>query len=157
MLHSKYIVLLISIFLLVANCNNKKVSSNHGFKALEVKMNKISINESNKNDILKIIGPPSFKSGFDNNLWFYVERRKTNQPLRKLGIKKIEINNTLALQFDNTGILQNKKIVKKDQMNDLKFSNVSTQKDFKQNNFLFNVFSSLREKMNAPSKKRISE
>ena len=120
-------------------------------------MNKISINESNKNDILKIIGPPSFKSGFDNNLWFYVERRKTNQPLRKLGIKKIEINNTLALQFDNTGILQNKKIVKKDQMNDLKFSNVSTQKDFKQNNFLFNVFSSLREKMNAPSKKRISE
>ena len=42
-------------------------------------------------------------------------------------------------------------------MNDLKFSNVSTQKDFKQNNFLFNVFSSLREKMNAPSKKRISE
>tara|TARA_B100001121_G_C18524077_1_gene542742 strand:+ start:187 stop:660 length:474 start_codon:yes stop_codon:yes gene_type:complete len=157
MFHSKYIVLLISIFLLVANCNNKKVSSNHGFKALEVKMNKISINESNKNDILKIIGPPSFKSGFDNNLWFYVERRKTNQPLRKLGIKKIEINNTLALQFDNTGILQNKKIVKKDQMNDLKFSNVSTQKDFKQNNFLFNVFSSLREKMNAPSKKRISE
>tara|TARA_Y100001936_G_C15611172_1_gene426726 strand:+ start:74 stop:547 length:474 start_codon:yes stop_codon:yes gene_type:complete len=157
MLHSKYIVLLISIFLLVANCNNKKVSSNHGFKALEVKMNKISINESNKNDILKIIGPPSFKSGFDNNLWFYVERRKTNQPLRKLGIKKIEINNTLALQFDNTGILQNKKIVKKDQMNDLKFSNVSTQKDFKQNNFLFNVFSSLREKMNAPSKKRLSE
>ena len=157
MFHSKYIVLLISIFLLVANCNNKKVSSNHGFKALEVKMNKISINESNKNDILKIIGPPSFKSGFDNNLWFYVERRKTNQPLRKLGIKKIEINNTLALQFDNTGILQNKKIVKKDQMNDLKFSNVSTQKDFKQNNFLFNVFSSLREKMNAPSKKRLSE
>ena len=143
--------------MLVANCNNKKISSNHGFKALEIKMNKISINESNKNDILKIIGPPSFKSKFDNNLWFYVERRKTNQPLRKLGIKKIEINNTLALQFDNNGILQNKKIVKKDQMNDLKFSNVSTQKDFKQNNFLFNVFSSLREKMNAPSKKRISE
>ena len=40
-------------------------------------------------------------------------------------------------------------------MKELKFAKDTTEKDFTTNNFLFNVFSSLREKMNAPSRKTI--
>lgn len=155
MFHKIYIILLISIFIIVSNCNNKKVSSNHGYKALDIKIKKIYVNKTNKNDVVKIIGPPSFKSNFDDNIWYYVERRKTNQDLKKLGIKKIEINNTLSLKFNNFGILVEKKIIPISEMKELKFAKDITEKDFTTNNFLFNVFSSLREKMNAPSRKTI--
>ena len=39
-------------------------------------------------------------------------------------------------------------------MNDVKYLKKITQKDFKNDNFLYGVFSSLREKINAPAKNR---
>ena len=39
-------------------------------------------------------------------------------------------------------------------MNDIKFSKDITEKEFKQNDVLFKVFSSLREKANAPARNR---
>ena len=147
----KYIYLF--LLLITIGCSSTKVSNNHGYKSLDLKFKKIQVNKTNKNDLIKIIGPPSSKSDFDTNKWFYIERRKTNQSLLKLGIKKIEINNILIVQFNNKGILIDKKIIDKNKMNDLKFVKSVTEKDFAQNNFLFNIFSSLREKMNAASKK----
>ena len=38
-------------------------------------------------------------------------------------------------------------------MNKLKFAEDVTQKEFKKNNFIFNIFTSMREKMNSASKK----
>tara|TARA_B100000700_G_C14427383_1_gene570992 strand:+ start:60 stop:506 length:447 start_codon:yes stop_codon:yes gene_type:complete len=147
----KYIYLLLLI--ITIGCSSTKVSNNHGYKSLDLKFKKIQVNKTNKNDLIKIIGPPSSKSDFDPNKWFYIERRKTNQSLLKMGIKKIEINNILIVQFNTKGILIDKKIIDKNKMNDLKFVKSVTEKDFTQNNFLFNIFSSLREKMNAASKK----
>ena len=92
------------------SCKTNKVSQNHGYKALELKHDIIKVNTSNKNDILSIIGPPSSKSDFNENKWFYIERRKTNQSLIKLGIKKIEKNNILIVEFDKMGILIKKEI-----------------------------------------------
>ena len=115
---------------------------------------KISINSSNKNDILKIIGPPSSISNFDKNLWFYIQTKKENQSLLKLGIKKIEENNVLMVKFDNKGILAEKKILKLNDMNKVKFVKDTTEKKYKQNNTLYNVLSSLREKANASIKNR---
>ena len=147
----KYIYLI--IILLTIGCTSNKVSKNHGYKSLELKYQKIYINKSNKNDLIKLIGPPSSKSDFDNNKWFYIERRKTNQSLMKLGIKKVEINNILIVKFNKVGILIDKKIIDKNKMNDVKYVKSITEKDFTQNNFLFNIFTSMREKMNAASKK----
>ena len=147
----KYIYLI--LLLLTISCTSNKVSKNHGYKSLELKYEKIHVNKANKNDLLEIIGPPSSKSDFDENKWFYIERRKTNQSLIKLGIKQIEINNILIVQFNNMGILIDKKIIDKNEMNDVKFVKSITDKDFKQNNFIFNIFSSMREKMNAASKR----
>jgi len=130
------------------------MSNNHGFSSLQVKYEKITINKSNKNDILSIIGPPSSISSFDKNKWFYIQRAKTNQSLFKLGIKKIEKNNILVVAFNERGILEDKVILDKNNMNDVKFVKEITKKEFKQNDFLFKLLSSFREKANAPSRNK---
>ena len=149
----KYIYLLLLI-LLITSCSSNKVSKNHGYKSLDIKYKRVQVNKSNKNDIIEIIGPPSSKSDFEENKWFYIERRKTNQSLAKLGNKKIEVNNILILKFNNKGILIDKQILNKNQMNEVKFVKSTTEKDFTQNNFLFNIFTSMREKMNSASRKK---
>ena len=69
----------IFLFFFTLNCTSNKVSNNHGFISLEAKYNKITVNKTNKNDILDIIGPPSSISDFDKNKWFYIQRIKQNQ------------------------------------------------------------------------------
>ena len=145
-------ILFILLFLFTLNCTTNKVSKNHGFKLLEQRFDKIIINQTNKNDIMSIIGPPSTKSDFNENIWFYIERRKTNQSLIKLGIKKIEKNNILMVEFNDRGILKNKKLFDLNNMNDIKYVKSITQKEFKNNNFIYNIFTSIREKINAPSR-----
>tara|TARA_B100001540_G_C15658479_1_gene574446 strand:+ start:100 stop:504 length:405 start_codon:yes stop_codon:yes gene_type:complete len=130
------------------------VSNNHGFISLQAKFEKITINKTNKNDILKIIGPPSSISNFDKNKWFYIQTKKENQSLFKLGIKKIKKNNILIVKFNNKGILEKKIILNLNDMNDVKYSKDITEKEFKQNNTLYKIFSSLREKANAPTRNR---
>ena len=147
-------IFFVFLFLFTLNCSSNKVSNNHGFKSLQEKFKKITINKTNKNDMLKIIGPPSSVSNFNKNKWLYIERMKTNQSIFKLGIKKINKNNILIVEFNNKGILKNKKILKLNDMNDIEYVKAITEKDFKQNNILFNILSSLREKANAPIKNR---
>ena len=147
-------ILILFIFLFTLNCSTNKVSKNHGFKSLETKFEKIVINQTNKNDIIDLIGPPSTKSDFNKNKWFYIESRKTNQSLFKLGKKKIEKNNILMVEFNNRGILTNKKIFDMDDMNEIKYVKSLTHKEFKQNNFLYNILTSVREKINAPARNR---
>ena len=147
-------IFIIFIFLFTLNCSSNKVSNNHGFISLQTKFEKITVNKTNKNDIINIIGPPSSISSFDNNKWFYIQRIKTNQSLFKLGVKKIEKNNILVLKFNNRGILNDKKILNINDMNDIKFSKDITEKEFKQNDMLFKIFSSIREKANAPARNK---
>ena len=144
----------ILIFIFIVNCSGNKVSNFHGSKALDLKFEKLIINETNKNDLVRIIGSPSTVSDFDKNKWFYIERLKKNQSIFKLGIKKINKNNILIVEFNNRGLLEDKKILNLNDMNDLKYVENITEKDFEQNNFLFNIFSSLREKANAHTKNR---
>jgi len=146
---------IIILFFFTLNCSTNKVSKNHGFISLETKFENISINKTNKNDIIKIIGPPSSVSNFDSNKWIYIERKKTNQSLFKLGIKKINTNNVLIVKFNNKGLLQYKKILNLDDMNDVKYVKDITSKEFKQNNLLYGIFTSIREKANAPIKNRV--
>ena len=146
--------LFIILFFFTLYCSSNKVSNNHGFISLQSKFEKITVNKTNKNDIFSIIGPPSSVSSFDNNKWFYIQRIKTNQSLLKLGVKKINKNNILIVKFNNKGILSEKNILNINDMNDIKFSKDITEKEFKQNDMLFKIFSSLREKANAPTRNR---
>ena len=148
----KYLYIIILFF--VINCSGNKVSNHHGSKLLYSKYDKIQINVTNKNDLIKIIGPPSSISTFDKNKWFYIERVKTNLSIFKLGKQKIKTNNILILEINQYGILENKSIINIDEMNNIKFVKTTTTKDFEDKNLLYDVFSSLREKINAPVRKK---
>ena len=141
------------IFLFTLNCSINKVSNTHGLRFLENKFEKIQLNKSNKNDLRKIIGPPSSVSKFDD-IWIYIERKKINQSLVKLGKKKINKNNIIVLEFNKKGLVSDKKLLNLDNMNDLKILEKKTSKKFKQDNFMFNFLSTLREKINAPTRKK---
>ena len=147
-------IILVFIFIFVVNCSSNKLSNNHGLISLQAKYDKIIINKTNKNDILKIIGPPSSISNFDKNKWFYIQTKKENQSLFKLGIKKIKKNNVLVVTFNSKGILEEKKILKKQDMNDIKYVKDTTEKDYKQSNTIYKILSSLRQKANSSVRNR---
>ena len=148
----KYLYLLLLIF--IVNCSGNKVTNYHGVKLLDKKIDKIEINITNKNDLIKLIGNPSTISDFDENRWYYFERLKTNQSLIKLGNQKIKKNNVLIVDLDDYGIVKNKKLLNIDDMNDVKKLSAITEKDFENKDILYGVFSSLREKINAPARNR---
>ena len=148
----KYIFLFFFIFII--NCTGNKVSNYHGTKKLDTVYKNIKLNESNKNDLIRLMGPPSTVSDFDKNKWLYIERLKTTQSIIKLGKQKLMKSNVLIVELNNKGILINKKLLNLENMNDIKYLEDTTEKDFKNNNFMYGVLTSLREKINAPAKNR---
>ena len=146
--------ILIILLIITTSCSGNKISNNHGFVSLENKFEKIVINKTNKNDLVKKIGYPSSVSDFNNNVWFYIERKKTNSSLIKLGKKKINKNNIIIVKFNNKGLVINKKIVDLNDMNKIQYVKKNTQKEFEQDNTIYNIFSTLREKINAPARNR---
>ena len=122
----KYIIIVICVFIL--SCSSNKVVKKHGTSSLENKSKKIVISKSNKNDVIDLLGPPSTKSSFDENVWIYIERKKVNQSIFKLGKKRIEKNNVLVVTLSNKGILKNKSFYKLNDMNDLEFNKKNNTK-----------------------------
>ena len=151
MFHSKIIYFF--IFLLISNCSVRTASNIHGISSLENKYKDIIINKSNKNDIKIILGPPSVISNFDKNLWIYLERKKTNQSIFKLGVQKIEKNNVLVIYLNEIGIVSKKEFYDVNDLNNLKFSKNTTENIYDRDSYLYNLLTSLREKINSPFQK----
>tara|TARA_Y100000816_G_C25823247_1_gene430729 strand:+ start:196 stop:657 length:462 start_codon:yes stop_codon:yes gene_type:complete len=148
-------ILLLS-FIFLASCSLNKVILHHGVHNLKEKQSKLRINYTNKNDIIKLIGPPSTKSTFDNDVYIYIERKTSSSKLTKLGKKKLLSNNVLVLELDKTGILLSKKFYNKDDMNDLNFDENETSINYSKRSFIYNFLSSIRQKIDDPlGKKRI--
>jgi len=112
------------------------------------------VNQSNKNDILKLLGSPSSKSTFDNDLWIYIERKTDNSSLLKFGKEKILLNNVLILEINSMGILEKKEFLDQDDMKNIKFTEQTTENQYKKNSFLYDFLSSMRQKINDPLGKR---
>jgi len=148
-------ILLLSIFLL-SSCTLNKVVQHHGVHNLEFKQEKLKINKTNKNDIIEIIGPPSTKSTFDNDLYIYIERKTSGSKLIKMGKKKIIKNDVLVLEIDKKGILVAKKFYNKNDMNEIVFDEDITGVNYSKRSFIYNFLTSLRQKIEDPlGKKRI--
>ena len=147
-------IILIFLFLFTISCSLNKVNNNHGVLSLEKKFNKIKVKQSNSNDIFSIFGPPSTKSNFDTNILFYIERKKTNRSIFKLGNQKIVKNNVVVLELDSKGLLIKKEIFDLNNMNKYKFSQNATEKQYTKDSNLSGIFRSLREKIDAPSKRK---
>ena len=121
---------------------------------LEKKQSSLLINKTNKNDIIEILGYPSTKSKFDNDIWIYIERKQKQSKLTNLGKMTIYKNDVLVLEIDSYGILKKKEFFNKDDMNSLKIVKATTEKGFKRNNFIYSFMSSMRQKINDPLNKR---
>mgnify|MGYP001194691547 FL=1 len=126
----------------------------HGVHFLEKKHEKLVINSSNKNDVLKLLGEPSTKSTFDNDVWIYIERKVSTGKIYYLGKEKLIVNNVLVLELNNMGLVASKKLYKKDDMNKLTFAENSTDPKYRKRSFVYDFLSSMRQKINDPLGKR---
>ena len=116
----------------------------------------MKLNETNKNDIFSIIGPPSTKSTFDNDIYIYIERKTSSSKLTKLGKKKLLRNNVLVLEVDTKGILVSKKFYNIEDMKKMKFDETVTEINQSRKSFIYNFLYSVRQKIDDPlGKKRI--
>ena len=149
-------LILILLIILQSNCTLNKVVQKHGVNNLENKQSKLKINYSNKNDIIELIGPPSTKSTFDNDIYIYIERKTSGTKLTTLGKKKLITNNVLILEINSNGILISKKFYDKNDMQNIDFDQDITTVNKSQKSFIYNFLYSVRQKINDPlGKKRI--
>ena len=138
----------------ITNCTLNKVIKHNGVHFLDKKQTKLVVQISNKNDIVKLLGPPSTKSTFDNDLWIYIERSIGSSKLSKLGKKTLLKNNVLILEIDNRGLLSKKIFLNKDSMNKVNFSKENTKMTLTQKSFIYDFLSSVRKKMNSTQSKK---
>ena len=141
----------------LTNCKLNEVNKTHGSLNLDKKHKKLELSVSNKNDIVILLGPPSTVSQFDNNTWYYIERKVTNTSIFTLGREKVLKNNVLVLELDKNGVLKTKEFLKFDDMKDIKFSKNTTDSNIVNKNFLYNFFNSVRQKINEPIKKSVQK
>ena len=137
-------------FLFIVNCKLTKIEDNHGVNFLEKKQQQLTINVTNANDVIELIGPPSTKSTFNNDLWIYIERRKTGTKLSNLGRKDILANNVLLLEFNSKGLLSKKELFNINDMKKIKFIEDETELAYSKKSFVYDFLSSMRQRMNDP-------
>ena len=140
-------IFIILTFILITNCQLKQPIKYHGINYLENREKALNISKSNKNDVIKLIGKPHYKSIKSENVWFYLERKITRGEMHKLGQNILEKNNILELQFDKYGLLISKKLYTKDDMNKISYSANETQNTVGNKSFISSFLSSIRQKM----------
>ena len=138
----------------ISNCTLNKVIKHHGVHFLEKKQNKLIAGKSNKNDIIQLLGPPSTTSAFADDLWIYIEIETSSSKLSKLGKKNLLKNNILILDIDTKGLLKKSIFFSKDDMNELSFTDDTTEVGYSKNKFIYDFLNSVRQKMNDPLGKK---
>ncbi len=142
----KHIKLFTLLFIL-ACCQLQEPSQNHGILFLENRSEKLSLNNTNQNDIVKILGQPHSKSFDDDDVWIYIERSLSKGKFHKLGRHSLKSNNVLVLFFDKYGVLSQKKFYNKEDLKKISFSDKITENELSKKSFVEKFLSSVREKM----------
>ena len=143
--HKKFIIFI--LFIILSACQLQDPNKTHGIVFLENRSKKLIINSSNKNDVIKIIGLPQIKSEIDNNTWMYLERTLTKGKFHKLGKHVLKDNNVLVLSFNKYGILELKEFLNKEDINQIKFSEKTTENDLNRKSFVQSFLESVKQKM----------
>ena len=146
----KNILYLFILSLIVTNCSFEKVVRHHGVSFLEKKQKNLIINETNKNEIIEILGKPSTQSKFNNDVWIYIERKQTQSQFKNLGKMKIYKNDVLVLEIDNYGLLKKKDFYNVNDMKKIDIVKKTTEGNITKNSFIYDFMSSLRQKINDP-------
>ena len=140
--------------LLLTNCQRNPVIKTHGVTFLDNKEKKLFLNESNKNDVKKILGHPSTKATFDNSVWIYIERTRTRGKLLKFGQNITYRNNVLSLEFDKYGVLVDKEFYDINKIKSINFEKSTTETIAREKSFVYSFLSSLRQKINNPTNRK---
>ena len=148
----KKILFTLIYLILLLSCQRNEVIKSHGISYLEKREKLITLNKSNKNDVIQVLGQPSTKGMTDDNLWIYIERTKTRGKLLKLGKSYLTKNNVLVLEFNRFGILDKKEFYDKEKMQKVKFVKKITENEIKKENFIYSFLSSIRQKMESKKK-----
>ena len=130
------------------------MQKHHGVRFLDKKQEQLTVNQSNKNDILKLLGSPSTRSTFDNDLWIYIERITDRSSIVKYGSEKIIVNNVLLIEINSMGLLAKKEFFDLNSMQKIKFTERTTTTLKKKSTFVYDFLSSMRQKINDPLGKR---
>ena len=147
------ILYILFIILVTTSCSVKPIDNYHGVAFLEKKQKELLINKSNKNDIIKILGAPSTESILEDDLWIYIENRKSKSSLLKLGKEIVLTSNVLVLEIDKKGILKSKKFFNIDDQNELSFNKSETATSDK-DSFVYGVISSIKQKIDSPKRNK---
>ena len=150
MIKNLFLLFFVSFFIL--SCQQNEVIKTHGVAYLNKREKLITVNKTNKNDTVQILGQPSTKGMTDDNLWIYIERTRTRGKLFKLGRNYLKKNNVLVVEFDKYGIVKEKKFYDKDNMKKVNFDKNITANDIRKENFIYSFLSSIRQKMQTKRK-----
>jgi len=121
----------------------------HGISNLKNKIKLIKINESNKNDIFKIMGPAPIKNK-ENKRWAYFEVRETK---KKYGKRDIYLNDYVEIFFNNYGIAKKIDFYDLEKMKNIKFTEEKTKTLAIKDTFSRNLLNSTRKRMENARKK----
>ena len=135
------------LFVILISCQFQESIQTHGIIYLENRSKMLNIKQSNKNDVIKAIGQPQIKSYDNDDMWIYIERVLTKGSIHRLGKNVLKENNILALRFDKYGILTEKKLFQKDEINNIDFSKKITENEITKKSFVASFLESVRQKM----------
>ena len=135
------------IFFILLGCQLQDPNKNHGILFLDNRSAKLIINESNKNDVIKLLGQPHVKTFDGDDTWIYIERTLSKGKYHKLGRHELKTNNTLILEFDKYGVLKSKDFFDKANINEVKFSKKTTENNLRKRSFVENFLQSVKKKM----------
>lgn len=142
----KKISIIILILTSISGCKINDSIKKYGIVNLKVKSEKLFIGKSNKNDVIIELGDTILKEFPDFNSWIYSE---TEQKTGYLGKKVLIKNNILLLEFDNKGVLVEKKFLDKNDMNEVLFDEITTETYAINDSTSKKFFSSMRKRLQA--------
>ena len=128
----KHFLKIFTFTLILQGCQLNDAENKHGIVFLENRSQKLTINISNRNDVVRIIGQPHSRGINNNKDWIYIERVFEKGKFYKLGQNVLKTNNVLVLTFDKYGVLKQKRFLSKKDLNKLSFSKEITDR------YLFN-------------------
>ena len=135
------------IFIILIGCKLQEPLKTHGIIFLENRSKKLVLNESNKNDVIKIMGRPHIKEDEIDDSWIYLERILSKGKYHKLGRHILKENNILVLHFDRYGVLNKKKFLNKEDIKKLEFSEKITENELSEKSFVQKFLQSVKQKM----------
>ena len=94
-----------------------------------------------------MLGNPHTTSVDDENLWFYFDRKIASGKLIKFGDVDLLENNVLVLNFNRYGVVVNKEFFDKQDMKEIKYSEMKTENPVTKDSFVTSFLQSVRQKM----------